>query len=200
MKFLKKCFICLVAFASFMSVSPIKANDENMLNEFLGVVENSTFFKDNEYRIEERFTLTSADTDFGKRYTAAYVLNSDENVNASLVIIGDENLNIIEALVVRAGSSVLTVEDLRKDNVTNVNARGPVYECVKFTCNQWKTDYSIVYDSFCGATIGTQCSAAIVFSPAAYLLCRAGVVIACSGIRENKVCTNYYEELSVCEL
>lgn len=181
----------------------VMAEEDVSIETFTISVETSDYYDQYEERIIDKLVSKKIDTEYGVRYSLFYSLtpiNNDLNVETSLVFIGNEDGEIIEAFVLNSTNDVLTIENLLEDNITNLNmARGPVAQCVRTVCTNYKTEYGVNYDGFCSATIGTACFAAIGY-PVLALVCRAGVVIACTGITEENVCTRTYDEIYACAL
>lgn len=119
-----------------------------------------------------------------------------------MVIVGDDNGNILVAMIVYSDENILSSFDLIEDTKNNVylDAKGPVYICSKYTCTKYETKIGIHNDYGCSYFVGKECNYfSLVGKPLIAIICKAEVWIACK-ISIDKVCTNYYEELDVCEL
>lgn len=195
---MKKIITIVLSFLILFSISvPIGAESEVSLEDFAYIVENTDYYKDYSDSVLERDVFKEVEIEEGIRYTIRYVLEDDRY----LVFVGDENGNVLEALLTLTTDKLISVTSLVSDKTSNLHARGPVYECVTVKCDKWERDYSFDPQPACSATVGQPCSdlSVILGMPFAWLICKAGVYIACGIVYEN-VCTHYYEEWDICEI
>ena len=181
-------------------VLPISAEEAISLEEFEDLVESSEYYEMYEDSIVLQDVLVEADTEEGTRLTARYVLNEDE-VEKYLLFVGDADGTLLDVLLTYSTDTLFSVTSLMNDETTNLNVRGPVYECVTVKCDKWETNYGFDPQPACSQIVGQPCNdlSVILGTPYATLICKLGVFIACS-ITSQKVCTHYYEEWDVCDL
>ena len=202
---MKKILITLLATAVFSTSTLATISAETSIeNEysFLDLVKETEYYDDYQSEIIEIEVLREAETDLGRRFTVQYVLNSKEDTSRYLTIVGDDKGNILVAMIVYSDENIISSYDLIEEVSNNIyiNAKGPVYLCSKYTCTSYKTQIGVNSESACSIVVGQQCNIfSLIGQPVAALICKAGVWIACR-VTIDKVCTNYYEELDVCEL
>lgn len=191
--------VMLLVISSLSLSADAEAVDEY---SFLEIVERTKYYKDYQNQIIEREVLREADTEYGKRFTVQYSLSSSGNSQNNLIIIGDGEGNILVSMIVYSDENILTTINLAENSRTSVylNAKGPVYLCEKYVCTRYESRLGIHEDYGCSTLIGQGCNPlSALGKPWIVLLCKAGVWIACK-LSYDKVCVEYYEELSVCEL
>lgn len=197
-----KRFLNIILSMSLMivfAVNNVNAKDEMSENDFKDIVENSQYFIEYKEEIKNVDVLRKVNTEFGLRYTIQYTLNSDD-LYSTLVFVGDQDGNIIEALQVKTFDEQIFMDDLIDDYTATVHTRGPVYKCVRYTCNQWETKIGYQPSPGCSGLVGMPCEGfRLLGHPIIAILCKVGVFVACN-TTIDKVCTNYYEEIDVCSL
>ena len=174
---------------------------------FLDVVKQNENYKEYFDQISGLEVNKEVETDEGVRKTISFILAADsEDVSRKLIFIGNEEDEIIYELILIQTDSNYSLIDLNEGRTNSINftansgARGAVYQCSKYTCNKWKTTYSLSVESGCPFYIGEPCNTLSLLGTEVFVyLCKAGVFIACH-ISRGRGCTNYYEELSICSI
>lgn len=185
--------------SGFKNVEQFSVNKE----EFLKKVKESKYYNQFSDKIERLEVIREAETEYGTRFTIQFTMRNDESINNDkFVFIGDENGVILESLVIKNNEKILSIVDAKRDFETNINIepKGPVYECVKYTCTRWSHEW--VYDptAACSTIIGQPCNIlSVTGAPYSVLICKAGVWFFCN-MSLDKVCLKYYETIEVCNI
>ena len=195
--------IILLLFVIIVSLNfPVLAEETDNLEVALNTVKESTYFRDYENSINSMDILRESETESGIRYTVRFLLD-EESEEHTLIFVLNDNFNIIEALEIEFLEDRMIAVDLQKNYVNEVSlpnsSRVMVRECAEYSCAKWSY-ISYSRDNACSFIVGQNCSLALLLGkPIAYVLCKAGVFVACN-FSIGKVCKEYNYRWVLCPM
>ncbi len=181
----------------------VESLTDETLDSYLKYTQNTEFYLKYEDSIEGVNVLREAETEFVTKFTVEYSLKSNDKESRSLVLVGDESFNIVDALLIIYKEEVVSVICLMDDTEMNIyiQPRKPIYQCIEYSCIKTGFKVDINPDSACSTIVGGACNVlSLIGKPLAYVLCRGGVWVACSARLDFNACVEYAEKLVVCGL
>lgn len=169
----------------------------NLLSHFNKNVYNSEYYFEYKDRVESINVNTMAETDEGIRYTISFKLSSEEEIETSLVFVGDENGEIILVDLILQTEDLFSIDSLMEGYSTTISTRKPIELCDNFVCT--KTGVKYVHNGACSFIVGQACNGlSVIGNPIKKYLCKFGVVILC-GLQTN-ACLEFTAYSDVCTL
>lgn len=189
MNTMKKLLCCLssliISFSLFtVNIYALSIDNDEALVEFEEVVKDSEYYQQYKNKIKGEYTRVVNEND---QLTIAYTLEEDEEHLKTLMFVGNDLYDFEQVLVVETSEENATVQDL----LVNTRTRAHLGYCKQEKCVKKEPRVVWASNPGCSGVVGQACrplKAIPGYGTITYILCRAGVYVACNSDRKI-ICT-----------